>query len=62
LAEWQKQVDDPIPLTVADPKPAEWSPAQLTSADLAAQEKETAVTFQPPAYLGGGKKKPAAAE
>ena len=51
LAEWQRRVDDPYPLTVPDPKPAEWSPAMLTPADLAAQAKETAVTFQPPTYL-----------
>ena len=57
LAELQRQVDDPHPLTVPDPKPAEWSPALLTPADLAAQEKETAVTFEPPPYLHGGTKK-----
>lgn len=59
LAELQKQYDDPHPLTVADPKPGVWSPALLTPADLAAQAKETAVTFEPPPYLGGGKKKKA---
>ncbi|MDR3401663.1 MAG: sulfatase-like hydrolase/transferase [Chthoniobacter sp.] len=62
LVELQKQYDDPYPLTVSDPKPAEWSPAQLTPADLAAQAKETEVTFQPPPYLGGGKKKKTPAE
>lgn len=59
LGELQKQYDDPHPLTVADPKPGVWSPALLTPADLAAQAKETAVTFEPPPYLGGGKKKKA---
>jgi len=62
LAELQKQYDDPHPLVVSDAKPGEWSPAQLTPADLAAQAKETAATFEPPPYLGGGKKKKAAAE
>jgi arylsulfatase A-like enzyme len=57
LAELQKQYDDTYPLTVSDAKPAAWSPAQLTPSDLAAQAKETAVTFEPPPYLGGGKKK-----
>ena len=57
LAELQKQYDDPHPLTVPDPKPAEWSPALLTPEDLAAQMKETEVTFEPPPYLNGGKKK-----
>ncbi|MEI9895309.1 MAG: hypothetical protein WDN28_15830 [Chthoniobacter sp.] len=47
---------------MADPKPAEWSPDKLTPADLAAQAKETAVTLEPPPYLGGGKKKKASAE
>jgi arylsulfatase A-like enzyme len=41
LADLQRQVDDPYPLTVPNPKPAEWSPALLTPADLAAQAKET---------------------
>ena len=60
LAELQKQYDDPYPLKVSATQPGVWSPALLTPEDLAAQEKETAVTFQPPPYLGGGKKKAAA--
>jgi len=57
LAESQRQVDDPHPLAVPDPKPATWSPAMLTPADLAAQAKETAVTFEPPPYLHGETKR-----
>jgi arylsulfatase A-like enzyme len=57
LADLQKQYDDPYPLTVAQPQPGVWSPALLTPADLAAQAKETAVTFEAPPYLSGGKKK-----
>lgn len=56
LGELQKQYDDPIPLTVATPKPAAWSPEMLTPADLEAQAKETKITFEPPPYLGGGGK------
>jgi arylsulfatase A-like enzyme len=57
LAELQKQWDDPTPLTVANPKPAAWSPALLTPDDLAAQARETEVTFQPPKYLSSLQKK-----
>jgi hypothetical protein len=57
LAELQRQVDDPHPLIVPSPKPAAWSPALLTPADLAAQAKETEATFAPPPYLNGGKRK-----
>jgi arylsulfatase A-like enzyme len=56
LAELQKQYDDSVPLTVAAPKPAAWSPEMLTPADLEAQAKETKITFEPPPYLGGGGK------
>ena len=56
LAETQRQVDDPYPLTVPNPQPAAWSPAMLTPADLAAQSRETEVTFEPPLYLSSGKK------
>jgi arylsulfatase A-like enzyme len=59
LAELQKQYDDPSPLTVDSPKSGAWSPAMLTPGDLAAQAKETAVTFEPPRYLSAGKKKTA---
>jgi arylsulfatase A-like enzyme len=51
LAELQRQFADPYPLTMTNLQPAVWSPAQLTSEDLAAQEKETAITFQLPPYL-----------
>jgi arylsulfatase A-like enzyme len=60
LAELQKKYDDPEPLKVAKPQPGAWSPALLTPEDLAAQAKETKITFEPPPYLGGGKKKQAA--
>ena len=50
LAELQKKYDDPAPLTVANPAPSSWSPASLTAEDLAAQAKETKVTFEPPLY------------
>jgi len=39
----QHELGDKAPLTVPDPKPAPWSPAQLTPAELAAQAEETAV-------------------
>ena len=57
LGELQKQFDDPYPLNVKNPRPEAWSPAMLTEKDLQAQAKETAITFEPPPYLGGGKKK-----
>lgn len=60
LAALQKQYDDPYPLTVAKPQPGVWSPALLTPQDLAAQAKETEVTFSPPPYLSTAKKKAAA--
>jgi len=59
LQECQQQVGDTVPLTVPNPKPAEWSPAMLTPEDLAAQAKETEVTFQPPTYLSSARKKKA---
>jgi arylsulfatase A-like enzyme len=59
LAELQQKWGDTTPLTVPNPKPAEWSPAMLTPEDLAAQAKETEVTFQPPPYLSSLRKKKA---
>jgi arylsulfatase A-like enzyme len=56
LAEQQKLYADTYPLTVPNPKPAEWSPAKLTPEDLAKQAKETEVTFEPPPYVTGKKK------
>jgi arylsulfatase A-like enzyme len=50
LAELQKKYDDPVPLTVANPASSAWSPSQLTPADLAAQARETKVTFEAPLY------------
>ena len=43
LGKEQRQLGDTAPLTVANPKPAPWSPAQLTPAELAGQEEETAI-------------------
>jgi len=43
LEKEQRELGDTVPLTVADPKPAAWSPAQLTPAQLAAQAEETAI-------------------
>jgi arylsulfatase A-like enzyme len=45
LAQSQQQYADSFPLVVSDPKPAAWSPALLTPADLKDQEEETAITF-----------------
>jgi arylsulfatase A-like enzyme len=59
LAELQQKWGDTAPLAVPNPKPAEWSPAMLTPADLAAQAKETEVTFSPPTYLSTLRKKKA---
>ncbi|GMV90568.1 MAG: sulfatase [Candidatus Hydrogenedentota bacterium] len=42
LAELQRQYDDPVPLTVPDPKPAAWSPEQLTPEQIEYQIAETA--------------------
>jgi arylsulfatase A-like enzyme len=43
LEKEQRELGDTAPLTVPNPKPAPWSPAQLTPAELAAQAEETAV-------------------
>ena len=43
LEKEQRDLGDTAPLTVANPKPAPWSPAQLTPAQLAAQAEETAI-------------------
>jgi arylsulfatase A-like enzyme len=43
LEKEQRELGDTVPLTVANPKPAPWSPAQLTPAQLAAQAEETAI-------------------
>lgn len=43
LEKEQRELGDTAPLTVADPKTAAWSPAQLTPAELAAQAEETAI-------------------
>ena len=61
LGELQQQWGDTAPLTVAKPKPAEWSPAMLTPADLAAQAKETEVTFEAAALFEqpAGRNRPA---
>lgn len=39
----QHEIDDPVPLTVANPGTAEWSPALLTPAEIEAQVKETRI-------------------
>jgi arylsulfatase A-like enzyme len=57
LSELQGKFADPHPLTVAEVKPADWSPAKLTEKDLAAQAKETKATFEPPVQGAGKKKK-----
>ncbi|MEI9893155.1 MAG: sulfatase-like hydrolase/transferase [Chthoniobacter sp.] len=43
LEQAQHAVDDPVPLTVPNPGPAEWSPALLTPKNIEAQEKETKI-------------------
>jgi arylsulfatase A-like enzyme len=42
LARLQREYDDPVPLTVSDPKPAAWSPALLTPEQIQYQIEETA--------------------
>jgi arylsulfatase A-like enzyme len=44
LEKEQRDLGDALPLTVAAPKPAAWSPTQLTPEQLAAQVEETAVS------------------
>ncbi len=41
LAELQRHYDDPVPLTVPDPKPAAWSPVMLTPEQIEYQIAET---------------------
>ena len=43
LVKEQGELGDTAPLTVPNPKPSAWSPAQLSPAQLAAQAEETAI-------------------
>jgi arylsulfatase A-like enzyme len=37
----QREIGDPVPLSVPNPKPAEWSPERLTAKDIEEQKRET---------------------